>query len=151
MLRRGRPALPRGHLSPQGSGPLSPALSCSHAGHPRARQRTAPALSPRKAAALCISIPRRAASARSLRCQRPQGHGTNPDAPATGSPASRGCRAAHLPESQLEPGAHLALRARGVSKQICLQGVCPAACRHPGVKEPAGRRPPRDEDTAGSG
>lgn len=77
--------------------------------HPRA----APAQHHCKAAALCVSIPCRAASAGLLRHQHPQGHHTDPSGPATGSPAARGAGlpcSSHLPEGKSEAAAHFTLQ-----------------------------------------
>lgn len=89
MLWRRHPAPPPGMAAPHGLCPPLPSLPLlPPSSHPRASQHAAPAHYHCKAAALCISIPRRTASVGFLRCQHPQGHSTNPNPPAMGLPAS---------------------------------------------------------------
>ena len=66
-------------------------------------------------------------------------------------PGTRRCHVAHLPDSKFEALARFTLQACCMSKQICLQSVRLSVCRHPGVKEPSGRRSPRDKDATGIG
>lgn len=62
---------------------------------------------------------------------------------------ARRCHVAHLPKSKFKALAHFTLQACCMSKQICLQSVRLSVCQYPGVKEPTGRRSPRDKDATG--
>lgn len=134
---------PQGMAAPQGlHPPLSSLPLLPPPATPVPAQRIAPARYHCKAAALCISIPHHTASAGFLRRRHPQGHSTNPNTPATGSPASRGTEVpcsspTHPPpESKFEALAYFTLQACCMSKQICLQSVRLSVCQHLGVKEP---------------